>query len=143
MSSNPPEAQSQQKPKLLDQVRSAIRTRHYSVRTEEACVQWIKRLILFHNKRHPKDMGTPEINAFLSHLAVNTNVAASTRNQALCAILFLYKQVPDQDPGRLEGIITAKKPTRVPVGFAVEEVQAILVRLQGTVWLPGSTVSDL
>lgn len=79
MSSNPPEAQSQQKPKLLDQVRSAIRTRHYSVRTEEACVQWIKRLILFHNKRHPKDMGTPEINAFLSHLAVNTNVAASTR----------------------------------------------------------------
>ena len=138
MSSNPPEAQTQQKPKLLDQVRSAIRARHYSIRTEEAYVQWIKRFILFHNKRHPKDMGAPEINAFLSHLAVDNNVAASTQNQALCAILFLYKQVLDQDPGRLEGVVRAKKPVRLPVVFTVEEVQAILVLLQGTVWLMAS-----
>ena len=138
MSSNPPEAHSGQQPKLLDQVRSAIRIRHYSIRTEEAHVQWIKRFILFHNKRHPKDMGGPEINAFLSHLAVNGNVAASTQNQALCAILFLYKQVLDQDPGRLEGVVRAKKPTRLPVVFTVEEVRAILMRLQGTGWLMAS-----
>ena len=138
MSSNPPEAQTQQKPKLLDQLRSAIRARHYSIRTEEAYVQWIKRYILFHNKRHPKDMGAPEINAFLSHLAVNNNVAASTQNLALCAILFLYKQVLDQDPGRLEGVVRAKKPVRLPVVFTVEAVHEILVRLQGTVWLMAS-----
>jgi integron integrase len=125
-------------PRLLDQVRAAIRLRHYSIRTEEAYIQWIRRYILFHNKRHPKDMGAPEINAFLSHLAIKDRVAASTQNQALCAILFLYKQVLDQDPGRLEGVVRAKKPTKLPVVFTVEEVQAILVRLQGTVWLMAS-----
>ncbi len=138
MSSNPPEAQSQQKPKLLDQVRSAIRIRHYSIRTEEAYVQWIKRFILFHNKRHPKDMGAPEINAFLSHLAVNNNVAASTQNQALSAILFLYKEVLEQEVGKLEGVVRAKKSLKLPVVFTVEEVKAVLVRLQGSTWLMAS-----
>ena len=80
----------ERKPKLLDQVRAAIRTKHYSLRTEEAYVNWIKRFILFHNKRHPKKMGTKEINQFLDHLAVKEKVVASTQNQALCAILFLY-----------------------------------------------------
>ena len=82
-----------QPPKLLDRVRSAIRTRHYSLRTEEAYVGWIRRFIFFHNKRHPADMEEPEINSFLSHLAVKAHVSASTQNQALCALLFLYRHV--------------------------------------------------
>jgi len=81
------------KRRLLDQVRDAIRRKHYSIRTEEAYVYWIKRYIFFHNKRHPKEMGVPEIEAFLSHLAVNEHVAASTQNQALSALLFLYREV--------------------------------------------------
>jgi hypothetical protein len=87
MNPDPPVAWDQQKPKLLAQVRSAIRTRHYSIWTEEAYVQWIKRFIPFYNKRHPREMGTHEINAFLSHLAVVSNAAASTPNQAICVIL--------------------------------------------------------
>jgi len=125
----------QQKPKLLDQVRSAIRARHCSIRTEEAYVQWIRRFILFHNKRHPREMGTPEINAFLSHLAVVNRVAASSRNQALSAILFLYKEVLGQEVGKLEGVVRAKKSLKLPVVFTVEEVQAVLVRLQGSALL--------
>lgn len=79
--------------KLLDQVRDVMRTKHYAYRTEETYVQWIRRFILFHNKRHPKDMAEPEVEAFLTHLAVNNHVAASTQNQALCALLFLYRYV--------------------------------------------------
>jgi hypothetical protein len=86
-----------QKPKLLDQVRQAIRTRHYSLRTEETYVQWIKRFILFHNKRHPKDMGAEEVTRFLSDLAVNHRVATSTQTQALSAILFRYEEVLMQE----------------------------------------------
>jgi len=82
-----------QQPKLLDQVRAAIRTKHYSIRTEDTYVNWIKRIILFHNKRHPQEMGEKEINQFITHLAVKEKVAASTQNQALCAIIFLYKHV--------------------------------------------------
>ena len=86
--------QSQPRPKkLLDRVRDAIRVKHYSYRTEEAYVHWIRRYILFHDKCHPQDMGVPEIEAFLTHLAVKRHVAASTQNQALCALIFLYKQV--------------------------------------------------
>ncbi len=81
------------KPRLLDQVRETIRTKHYSIRTEQSYVQWIRRYILFHQKKHTKDMGEKEINAFLKHLAVNRNVTASTQTQALSAILFLYKEV--------------------------------------------------
>ena len=87
------------KPKLLDQVREAIRMRHYSLRTEEAYVHWIKRFILFHGKRHPREMGEQEVSHFLSALAVKGRVSASTQNQALCALLFLYRHVLDQNLG--------------------------------------------
>ena len=123
------------KPKLLNQVRSAIRTKHYSLRTEEAYVQWIRRFILFHNKRHPQEMGDREINQFLTHLAVKARVASSTQNQALCAILFLYKQVLKKEIGQLEDVIWAKKPKRLPVVFTREEVKAVMPYLEGVKWL--------
>jgi hypothetical protein len=101
--------------KLLDQVRDAIRLRHYSYRTEETYVQWIRRYILFHNKRHPKDMGNPEIEAFLTHLAVTGNVAASTQNQAFSAILFLYRSVLNIKAEELQiNAIRAKKSHYLP-----------------------------
>lgn len=100
------------KPRLLDQVRNAIRTKHYSIRTEESYTRWIKRFILFHNKKHPDEMGEKEINAFLTHLAVNRRVAASTQTQALSALLFLYKEVLGHEIGFIENIHRAKKPKR-------------------------------
>ena len=87
------------KPKLLDQVRAKIRLKHYSIRTEQACVDWIRPYILFHGKRRPQEMGKPEVEQFLSHLAVERNVAASTQNQALSAILPLYKEVLEKNIG--------------------------------------------
>ena len=114
------------KPKLLDQVRDAIRTRHYSYRTEEAYVGWIRRFILFHHKRHPAEMGKQEIEQFLTALAVKRNVAASTQNQALAAILFLYKQVLEYDPGWLDEVVRAKRPRRLPVVVTRCEVEALL-----------------
>ena len=123
----------QQRPrKLLDQVREAVRLKHYSIRTEEAYVSWIKRFILFHNKRHPKDMGSPEIEAFLTHLAVNRRVAASTQNQAFSALLFLYRYVLRID---LKGPIDAaraKRPQRLPVVMTRDEVHCVLNALHGT-----------
>jgi len=113
------------KPRLLDRVRAAIRTKHYSIRTEEAYIQWIKRFILFHNKRHPAEMDDKEIGEFLSHLAVKGNVAASTQNQALCAIVFLYKQVLKKEIGDLE-LVWAKKPQRLPEVFTPDEVDQVL-----------------
>ncbi len=113
------------KPKLLDRVRIEIRTRRYSLRTEEAYVQWIRRFILFHGKRHPAEMAESEINKFLNHLAIGKNVAASTQNQALCAILFLYRQVLKKSVGELD-LVWAKKSKRVPVVLTPEEVVAIL-----------------
>jgi integron integrase len=118
--------------KLLDQVREAIRVRHYSIRTEHAYVDWITRYILFHDKRHPGEMGAAEINRFLSHLASDLNVAASTQNQALCAILFLYRQVLKLDIGPLGDVVRAKKPQRLPVVLAAEETAELLSRLHGT-----------
>jgi site-specific recombinase XerD len=100
--------------RLLDQVRDALRVRHYSLRTEASYLQWIKCFILFHGKRHPRDMGEPEITAFLTHLAVAKNVAASTQNQALAAILFLYKEVLRHELGWLNNVVRAKRPVRVP-----------------------------
>lgn len=123
------------KPKLLDQVRSATRTRHYSIRTEEAYTAWIKRFILFHNKRHPNEMGESEINQFLSYLAEKKNVSASTQNQALCAIIFLYKHVLKKDIGDLGDLTWAKKSKRLPVVLTREEVKAIMDNLSGTHWL--------
>jgi site-specific recombinase XerD len=118
--------------KLLDQVRDLIRLKHYSYRTEETYVQWIRRYILFHNKRHPKDMGVPEIEAFLGHLAVVDHVSASTQNQALSALLFLYQQVLGQDLGSRIDAIRAKRPHHLPTVLSPEEVRAILAHLSGT-----------
>lgn len=100
--------------KLLDQVQQRIRLKHYSIRTEKAYVSWIKRFIYFHNKQHPKDMGHPEIEAFLTDLAVNGNVSASTQNQAFNALLFLYKQVLNINVFNDVGALRAKKPQRLP-----------------------------
>jgi len=125
-------------PKLIDQVRSVIRVKHYSLRTEEAYWHWIKRFILFHKKRHPNEMGEPEVSAFLSHLAVEKKVAASTQNQALSALLFLYKEVLKAPLDWIEGIQRAKRPSRLPVVFTREEVQAILRNLEGTKHLMAS-----
>lgn len=125
-------------PKLLDQVRQAIRVRHYSLRTEEAYVGWIKRFIFFHNKRHPREMSGKEVQQFLSHLAVNENVAASTQNQCLCALVFLYKQVLKIDLPEFDEIVWAKKPKKLPVVFSKGEVKAVLDQLSGTYWLAAS-----
>jgi len=101
-------------PRLLDQMRAAIRTRHYSLRTEQSYVQWIKRYIFFHGKRHPREMGAPEVEAFLSALATVRNVSASTQNQALAALLFLYREVLDIDLPWLDGITRAKPSQHLP-----------------------------
>jgi len=121
----------EKKPKRLDRVREAIRTKHYSPRTEEAYVQWIKRFIFFHNKRHPAEMGELEINQFLSHLAVKENVAASTQNQALSAIIFLYKEVLKIEVGSIGNVVWAKKSKRLLVAFTREEAKAVLNNLSG------------
>ena len=115
--------------KLLDQVREVIRFRHLSIRTEEAYVHWIRRFIFFHQKRHPKDMGAPEIEAFLTHLAVARNVAASTQNQALNALVFLYRHVLRFDPGQFGPIERAKRPVKLPVVLSRDEVKRLLVAL--------------
>jgi hypothetical protein len=123
------------KPKLLDQVRHAIHMRHYSPKTEESYIGWIKRFILFHNKRHPLEMGEAEIAQFLSSLATDRQVSASTQNQALNAILFLYHEVLHKNIGYVDGVIRAKKARRLPVVLTKEEVKKILGRLAGTPWL--------
>ena len=115
------------KPKpLLDQVREAVRLKHYSRSTEDTYHNWVKRFILFHNRRHPKDMGAPEITAFLTHLAVEENVAASTQRQALSAIIFLYREVLQQELEALPDVVRAKQPQRLPVVLTKAEVQAVL-----------------
>ncbi len=121
--------------KLLDRVREAIRTRHYSPRTEQAYVHWIRRYIFFHNVRHPADMGQPELNAFLTHLAVKERVSASTQTQALSALVFLYRHVLDRDVGLLEGVVRARRPGRVPIVLTRAEVRRLLAHLDGTVLL--------
>ena len=123
------------KPKLLDQVREAIRTRHYSYRTEKAYVHWIKRFIFFHNKRHPAEMGEAEIGRFLSSLATDSHVSASTQNQALNAILFLYREIVKKDIGYVDGVVRAKRPHRLPVVLTRQEVRSILGALGKSDWL--------
>lgn len=122
-------------PRLLDQVRELIRIRHYSIRTEEAYVQWIRRYIIFHGKRHPRDLGAAELTAFLSDLAIKRNVAASTQNQALNAILFLYRDVLKVQLPWLNDVQRAKKPQRLPVVLTRRETTSLLARLEGTPWL--------
>ncbi|HXH05983.1 MAG TPA: integron integrase, partial [Vicinamibacterales bacterium] len=119
------------RPRLLDRVREAIRARHYSVRTEKAYVHWIRRFIFFHGKRHPAEMGAAEVTKFLTSLAVEGRVAASTQNQALSALLFLYKDVLEVDLPWLDGIVRAKRPVRLPVVLTRAEVRAVLQRLEG------------
>lgn len=124
-----------QPPKLLDRVRERIRFKHYSIRTEDSYVQWIKRFILFHGKRHPAEMGAMEVEAFLTHLAVEGNVAASTQNQARSALLFLYKEVLGSELPWLNNVEQAKKPRRLPVVLTEEEVRDVLGNLDGVHWL--------
>ena len=125
-------------PKLLDQVRDKIRTKHYSIRTEAAYTDWIKRFILFHDKRHPSKMGGAEVEAFLSHLAVKGKVSASTQNQAKSAILFLYRHVLESDLPWLEGVVQAKQPERLPVVLTETEVRRVMGKLRGSHWLLAS-----
>ncbi|GAB6141650.1 integron integrase [Methylosoma difficile] len=127
-----------QPPKLLDQVRAKIRLKHYSIRTEQAYTDWIRRFILHFGKRHPREMGAAEVEQFLSHLAVVGQVSASTQNQARSALLFLYKEVLGIELPWLENVELAKTGKRLPVVLTREEVQAILSRLTGTHWLVGS-----
>ncbi len=124
-------AQPAPKPKLLDRLREAIRVRHYSIRTEEAYVQWVRRFIFFHNKRHPDEMGRAEVEAFLTHLAVEGHVAAATQNQALNAIVFLYKEVLRREVGQFENLVWARRSPRVPVVLTLSEVKDVLERIDG------------
>ena len=123
------------KPRLMDQMGDRIRSKHYSVRTEHAYLGWVRRFILFTDKRHPAGLGAAEVERFLSHLAVEGNVSASTQNQALAAILFLYKEVLAQPLPWLDGLMRAKKPERLPTVLTVNETQAVLSSMEGTAGL--------
>jgi integron integrase len=118
-------------PRLLDRVRQHLRVKHYSIRTEQAYIDWIRRFILFHGKRHPKNMGEDEIGAFLTHLATERHVAASTQNQALSALLFLYQQVFDRKLDFMENIERVKRPPKIPVVFTRGEARSVLTQLRG------------
>lgn len=122
----------EEQPRLLDQVRSLIRVKHYSIRTEKSYTSWIKQFIRFNHLAHPKDLGTKEVQAFLTYLAVTRNVSASTQNQALSALLFLYKDVLKIKLEYMNDITRAKQSTRVPVVFTREESIAVIDRLDGT-----------
>lgn len=126
------------KPRLLDQVRDSLRRRHYSLRTEKVYVYWIRQFIYFHGKRHPAELGAPEVTAFLSFLARERHVAASTQNQALAALLYLYGQVLQVDLPWLDDMERAKRIPRSPTVLTVAQVQAVLARLSGSKRLMGS-----
>src|SRR5512143_919723 len=125
------------KPRLFDAVRQKVRAKHYSYRTEQQYLYWIRRFILHHKKRHPAEMSAPEVEQFLTHLAVEGRVSASTQNQALSAVLFLYRQGLEVDLPWLNGVVRAHSPTRVPVVLPRREVQALLDRLDGQLHLVG------
>ena len=131
----PPTANS---PRLLDLVRDAIRRKHYSIRTEQAYVHWIKRFIYFSGKRHPKDLGATEVTAFLNHLSGELDVAAATQNQALSALLFLYKEALGLPLPWLEGLDRAKRPARLPTVLTRAEARRLLANLHGARWLMAS-----
>lgn len=131
---------SEGKPRLLDQVRELLRVRHYSIRTEQTYLQWIRRFIVFNRMQHPKELGAEHVAAFLSHLAVQRHVAASTQNQALNAILFLYRDVMKVSLPWLNDVERAKKPHRLPVVLTRDEVRCLLAQLQGTTWLMAALV---
>jgi integron integrase len=133
--STAPSKASPEGPKLLDQVRDKIRLKHYSIRTEQAYTDWVKRFVLFHKKRHPSDMGAVEVEQFLTHLAVEGNVSASTQNQAKSALLFLYREVLEIELPWLDEVTKAKAGKRLPVVLTVQETQRLLARLEGTTGL--------
>ena len=122
-------------PRLYDATIEAMRVRHYSRRTEQAYVHWIRRFILFHRHRHPRELGEADVNRFLTHLAVKEHVAASTQNQALSAVLFLYEHVLAQPLDRIEGVVRARRPKRLPVVLTADEVSRVMTDLTGDKWL--------
>jgi site-specific recombinase XerD len=126
------------RPRLLEQVRDAVRRRHYSHRTEETYVHWIKRFIYYSGKRHPANLGATEVTAFLNHLACEREVAASTQNQALSALLFLYREVLGSPLPWLDHLERARRPARITTVLTREEVQRLLGQMQGTKWLMAS-----
>src|SRR3990172_1313003 len=131
-------SETDRKPKLMDSLREALRSRHYSRRTEQTYCHWVKRFIFFHKVRHPAEMAEPEINDFLTHLAVKEKVSASTQNQALTALLFLYRHVIGREVGDLGKVIRARKLTRLPVIMTRDEVKAVLSNLSEDKWLMAS-----
>ena len=130
-----PLSSANRKPKLLDQVRETIRRKHYSLRTEAAYIDWIKRYIFFHRKQHPGTMGAREMEQFLNYLAVDKKVAASTQNQALSALVFLYREVLRQEFDWMENLERAKRPARLPIVLTEAEVKGVLAHLDGRNWL--------
>ena len=125
-------------PRLLEQLRDAIHRRHYSPRTEETYVHWVRRFIYFSGRRHPRELGAPEVTAFLNYLAREREVAAATQNQALSALLFLYKEVLGQPLPWLDDLERAKRPARLPSVLTRDEVQRLLGQMQGVKWLMAS-----
>jgi len=123
------------KSKLINQLTNIIRVKHYSIRTEQAYVNWVNRFFRFHQNKHPLSLGEPEISAYLNYLAINRKVSASTQNQALSAILFLYNEVLKKDIDHIDDVIRAKRPLKLPVVFSHEEVEIILLQLEGVKWL--------
>ena len=133
-----PAQMSPQAPRLLDQLRARLRTLHYSIRTEQVYVDWARRFVLHHSKRHPRDMGATEVEAFLSHLAVQRNVSAATQNQAKSALLFLYREVLGIELPWLSEVVSAKQSRRLPVVLTEREVRELLLQLNGTTGLVAS-----
>jgi integron integrase len=132
--------QMERNPRLLDQVRNVIRCKHYSIRTESSYIDWIKRYIYFHNKQHPQNLDEKHISSFLTHLAVEKRVASSTQNQALCALVFLYRHVLNKEIGDFDNLVRAKRPQKLPVVFTRDEVRCVLLQLQGVNWLMGQVL---
>jgi integron integrase len=130
VSTIPPQAAAARKPKFLDQMRAFMRARRYSRRTEQAYVDWVRRFILFHGKRHPRELGEEHIVEFLSHLAEKRNVSPSTQNQAFCALLFLYQQFLGKKLGQLDRTLRATKPARLPVVLSRDEVRTLLAHIR-------------
>jgi len=127
-----------EKVKLLDRVRNEIKVRHYSLRTEKSYTNWIKRFIIFNNKKHPLDMGANEVRTFVNHLAISEKVSASTQNQALQAILFLYKDILKTDIGWINQIERVTRPKHIPVVFSKAEAKQVLDNMDGVVRLVSS-----
>jgi len=124
--------------RLREEVRDKLRTLHYSYRTEQQYLHWIRRFILFHGRRHPRTMGAPELEAFLTDLAVTRKVSAATQNQALAALLFLYQKVLELELPWINDVVRAKPSRRLPVVMTHKEVRAVLARLEDEYWLIGS-----